>query len=256
MTVRWLAFLLALVAAVPARAEEAPRFVAARYDEKVQIVRFESPIEIDWKTAARTHFKRFDFEHPTAKDIDDLREKIYEISGDAEEVFSFTPPVGGRAMSYSLISAHGIEPLLIAAFEGTIRFSFDHAKPPNLVSTSYFGGAISQRGVGGGGFALLSRHDTRPDRIDGAQITIARGADGVTLAYSDDEGRASTAFPAKWHDKFEAAFGLRVGGRRYLFVDWPPDTAGYEALCENTFTLHEVGATLEHIASNDYDCDP
>lgn len=249
--------LLALIAALPAHAEETPRFVAARFDAKAAVVRFESPVEVDWKAAARKHFTKFDFERPRAKDLDYLRNQIWEeLGGDtAEEKFSFAPPAGRRALSYHLITAQGVETLVIGVFEGSIRFGFDRAQPQALLATMVYGEAVSQVGVSGGGFALLSRHEALPERIEGAQAWIVRGPEGVALSYSDDEGRASVALPAKWHDTFEAAFGVGVGGRRYLFVDWPPDTAGYEALCENSFSLYEVGATLVNVSSNDYDCD-
>lgn len=250
-----LILLLTLIVALPAHAEEAPRFVAARFDAKAAVVRFESPVEIDWKAAARKHFIKFDFERPSAKDVEYLRERIWEISGDAEEMFSFAPPHGARALSYSLISARGVESLGVAAFEGTIRFAFDQATPPNLQGTLFFGEAVSQAGVSGGGFALLSRHEALPERVDDARATIARGAGGVTLTYSDAEVQGSITLPSKWHDSFETAFGVRVGGRRYLFVDWPPDTAGYELFCQNSFALYEVGSTLTNVASNDTDCD-
>lgn len=253
MIVRFL-FAIALASTWVARAEEAPRFVPARYDAAAHAVRFESPVEVDWKAEARKHFTKFDFEHPTAKGLDYLRERIWEISGDVEETFSFAPPHGARAR-YALISTRGVALLSVAGLEGTIRFDFDDSRPPALAKTTFFGEAVSQNGVSGGGFALLSRHEALPERIVGATITIARAADGVTLSYADREGRASIALPVKWHDAFETAFGVRVAGRRYLFVDWPPDTAGYEALCQDSFALYEVGTTLTAIASSDYNCD-
>jgi hypothetical protein len=254
MIIRFL-LALALVSTCVARAEEAPRFVPTRYDAAAHVVRFESPVEIDWNAEARKHFTKFDFEHLTAKDIAYLRERIWEISGDAQETFSFAPSHSRRAMSYTLISARGVEALRVAAFEGTIRFDFDHSMPPVLVGTSFFGEAVSQGGVSGGGFALLSRHESLPERIVGAMVTIGRGADGVTLSYADGEGRASIKLPVKWHDKFETAFGLRVAGRRFLFVDWPPDIANYEAGCQDSFFLYEVGTTLTPVAASDYNCD-
>lgn len=255
MIVRFLAA-LALISASVAHAQEAPRFVAARYDEAARVVYFESPIEVDWKAKARKHFKKFDFDRPTAKDIAYLRERIWEISGDTEEKFSFAPPRGWRAMSYVLISARGMEPLRVARLEGTISFDFDNSKPQAFVGIRHFSGeAVSQRGVRGGGIALLSRHEAPPKRIAGAVATIARGADGVTLSYADAEGRASITLPARWHDTFETAFGVRVAGRRYLFVDWPPDIESYEAGCQDSFVLYEVGTTLTAVASSDYNCD-
>ena len=247
---------LTLAAPSAARAGDTPKFVAARYDATASVVLFESPVEIDWEAKARKHFKMFDFERPTTKDIAYLRERIWEISGDTEEKFSFAPPRGWRAMSYVLISARGIEPLRVARLEGTISFDFDQSQPPAFIGVRHFSGeAASQRGVRGGGFALLSRHAAPPKRIDGAVATVARGADGVTLSYADAEGRASITYPAKWHGTFETAFGLRVAGRRYLFIDWPPDTANYDAGCQDSFFLYEVGKTLTLVATNDYNCD-
>lgn len=257
MTLR-LMLLLALIVVLPAQAEEAPRFVAARFDAKATVVRFEAPpVEVDWRAAAREHFTKFDFERPSAKDVDYLREQIWEeLGGDiAEEKFSFALPTGGRALSYHLISAQGVEMLRVGALEGTIRFGFDRARPQTLLTTTVFGEAVSQAGVRGGGFALLSQYEAPTERIEGAKVAIVRGADGLALSYGDDVGRASVMLPEKWHDTFETAFGVRVGGRRYLFVDWPPDTEGHELFCESSFSLYEVGATLVNVSSNDYDCD-
>ncbi len=237
------------------RADEAPRFVGARFDATTQVVRFEAPIAMDWQAAARAHFTRFDFERLSAADLAHLRGNIWEISGAAEETFSFAPPAGARAGSYHLISSQGIAPLRVAAYEGTIRFGFDQSKPPAHTSTMYFGEALSQTGVSGGGFALLSRTEAPPARIESAQVDVAQHADGVTLTYRDGETQASIAFPKKWHRSLETAFGLRVGDRRYLFVDWPPDTQGFGGLCEDEFSLYEVGKTLNEVAASSYDCD-
>jgi hypothetical protein len=250
--------LLALFLVLPAQAEETPQFVAARFDANGTVVRFEAPVEIDWQAAAREHFTKFDFERPSEKDVDYLRERIWgeELGGDIAEVkFSFAPPAGGRALSYHLVSAQGIETLVVEVLQGTIRFGFSRARPQALLTTTVFGEAVSQAGVSGGGFALVSRHDAPPMKIGGARVAIKRGTSGVALSYKDDEGGASVSLPTKWHDRFDTAFGIRVGGRRYLFVDWPPDTEGYEALCQNSFALYEVATTLVNVSSNDYDCD-
>lgn len=249
--------IVALASAWCARADETPRFAAARLDAAARVVRFEAPVAVDWQAAARMHFSRFDFEHLSAATLDHLRERIWEVSGDAEETFAFEPPQDVRAASYHLISAGGIAPLHVASFEGTIRFGFDHSKPPALEGISFFGEAVSQAGVDGGGFALLSFGAARPERIKGGKVSLVRAAGGVTLSYREGAMRASVTFPTKatWYDRFETAYALRLGARRYLFVRWPKDTDGFNLFCADTFSLYEIGKTLHEVAAAAYNCD-
>lgn len=242
---------------------EAPRFVRAYFEKKESVVRFESPHEIDWKDAARKYFKRFDPERPTEKDVTYLRGRIWEISGDAEETFRFPASANARRASYHLISAGGISSLNIAEFEGKIRFGFDPGLPPDrqtvrpkLVSTMYFGEAMSGPGQPGGGFVLTSPEGT-PEIFAAvrAELTWEDGAHMV-LNYIEADTRIATVLPRKWHHVgIDSAYGFQLAGRRYLFVDWPADTEGYSFSCGEGFSLYEVGTTLNEVASNYYDCD-
>ena len=253
---RFLVVLAVFSIAAVVRADDAPRFVPARYDEKARVVRFEAPVGVDWHAAARKHFRRFDFERPRAKDIAYLRTRIWEISGDAEETFRFAPERRVRRTTYTLISSAGITPLNVAAFEGTIRFGFDQAKPPNLTGVSYFGEAVSRRGQGsGGGVALLSKIAAPPTLITQARAELGVENKRAVLNYIEGETRVSATMPEMWHRSIDTAFAFRLGERRYLFVDWPADTTGFDALCAEIFSLYAVGKTLEEVASSTYNCD-
>lgn len=252
---------LSILVADPSFAD-APRFVRADFDKKERFVRFEAPHEIDWKEVARKHFKRFDHEHPTENDVAYLRERIWEISGDARETFRFPASADVRKAPYHLISAGGISRLNIAGFEGTIIFGFDpglppdrQTVPPKLVSTTYHGEAMSAPGQRGGGFVLTSREGTPEIVADiRAELTWEDGAHMV-LNYIEADTRIATVLPRKGHHVgIDLAYGFELAGRRYLFVDWPVDTEGHTFGCDG-FSLYEVGTTLNEIANNYYDCD-
>ena len=248
---------------VDASLADAPRFERALFDTKESIVRFEPPHEIDWKAAALKHFKKFDPERPTEKDVTYLRERIWEISGDAEETFRFPASTDVRKVFYHLISPGGISKISIAEFEGTIRFGFDpglpadrQTVPQKLVSTMYFGSAISTPGQQGGGFVLTSREATPEVVADAhAELTWEDGAHMV-LNYIEGEKRIATVLPRVWHHiAIDSAYAFQLAGRRYLFVDWPPHKEGYAISCGEGFSLYEVGTMLTEVANNYYDCD-
>lgn len=75
------------------------------------------------------------------------------------------------------------------------------------------------------------------------------------MSYVDASTRIPFEITAPWHSSIKASFAFHVAGRRYLFVAWPPDTTGFDALCEENFTLYAVGTALEQVADNTYNCD-
>lgn len=257
---RFLAVLAAFAIAAAARAQDAPRFVGARYDEKARVVRFEAPVGVDWHAAARHFYRRFDPDKPAANDIAHLRQRIWEISGSAEETFRFAPPLSVRRAAYALISAAGVSALEVGAYEGTISFDFDHAQPPNLTGSRASGEAVSRRGAAGGGFVLLLGATALPERIAGARAELAFAGGHPVLTYVEGETRISSVLAvaqAHWYPTIEAAIGFRIAGRRYLFVNWPADVTGdVEGYCQNNYSLYAVGGSaLEEVAAVSYNCD-
>jgi hypothetical protein len=249
-----------LIAAVLARAEESPRFVPARYDEAERVVRFVAPVEVDWHAGARRHFRRFDPDRPSARDVASLRDNVSErYAGAAEERFRFAPAPDVRRATYYLLSIAGVGKLQVQSYEGAILFGFDNASPPNFVGARYHGEAVSQPGAAGGGFALLTPLRAAPTRIAAARAELSFANGRPLLSYIEGAIRISAVLDVpqpRWFTRIETAYGVRIAGRRFLFVAWPPDTSGdVGGFCEKNFSLYAVDATLRDISSNSYDCD-
>jgi hypothetical protein len=254
--------LAGFVALPAANSEEATPLAASpfsggRYDEAERVVHFWSIVPIDWEKVARRNFHRFDIDKPSSTDVNYLRERIWEISGDAELKVRTPVDAAVAGGAYSLISATGILPLKLAALEASISFGFDQSKPPNLVSRKFYGEVVSRRIAKGGGGGIVYRSSGRemPIRIDGSRAEIRQEGEGAKLFYTDAQSRASVDLPRPWHSTFLAAYGLKIAGQRYVFVAWPADTAGFEIFCAHDFALYAVHGTLEQVASSSYDCD-
>jgi hypothetical protein len=249
--------LLLLVRPAPAE-DQAPRFVAALFDERARVVRFEPLVGVDWETLARRHFRQFDIDRPGVDDLAFLRNHIYEISGDAEVTYRAPLDRDTRAGGFTLISAAGILPLRPAALEGTVRFEFDNATPPQMTGHRTFGVVVSRRlGAGEGGFVVRPARGTHVEQITGGRVALARDDARTVLSYEDEAVSGALVLPRRWHRKIEAAYGLRVGRKRYLFVAWPRDDDGVAGpMCAQNYAIYAIGPELMDVAHNNYDCDP
>lgn len=247
---------LCLPVSVGASDSEA-RFRSVVFDERARVARYEPFTPVDWEGLGRRYSRRFDIDRLTERDIAYLRQRIWEVSTDAEETFDAPLSREERAMRVHLISASGVTPLRAAKFEGTVRFSFDHASPPQIVERKVYGMAVSRRlKRGGGGFALRLDEGESVERIAGTRIVLESEQGRRVLHFADREGRVSLMMPVRWHDAVQVAYGFRVGGQRYLFVAWPADDKGVVGpLCARNFSLYIVGTSLEPVASTSYDCD-
>ena len=249
-----------LIAPVLARAEGSLHFVSAYYDEADRIVRFAAPVEVDWHMAARRHFHRFDPDRPGVRHVAYLRDNISErYAGAAEERFRFGPASAVRRARYYLLSTAGVGMLRVQSYEVAIRFGFDNASPPNFVGARYHGEAVSRPGAAGGGFALMTPQRAAPTRIAAARAELSFENGRPLLSYIEGASRISAVLDVPqpgWFTRIETAYGVRIAGRRFLFVAWPPDKSGdVGGFCEKNFSLYAVDASLKNISSNSYDCD-
>ena len=104
---------------------------------------------------------------------------------------------------------------------------------------------------------MLTSREGAPEVVAAAraELTWEDGAHMV-LNYIEGDKRIATVLPRKWHHiAIDSAYAFRLAGRRYLFVDWPPDKEGFTIFCGEGFSLYEVGTMLTEVASNYYNCD-
>lgn len=230
-----------------------PKFTGAYPSDAPGLIQFEPFAAVDWRGGATPASLGFDPDNPTDADLEMLsrRNNVYS---NAEVDFPVEIDRTAHGGCHRLLSADGVERIDLLALRGTARFTLGETAPTQIVERTYFGYALAPAGAGG--FVMWTPACTAVSRVAGASFSLERDAGPVLLRYRDSRGQAEATMPRRWFTTILSAYAFNAAGRRYAFVQWPPDADGaVEAFCEFNYLIYLVEATLRLIDHNNYGCD-
>ena len=239
-----------------ARADDGA-FLRAYGDKPSSRLLHEAQVAIDWQALARKHIRDVDVDHPSPAARAMLASRVNEVTASAELEFDAPlDPALSRA-SYVFISPQGVQPVSPITLRGTVSFGFDRRV---ITRTVFYGYVVAMAPTPApGGFVHWSTGDATPSLIPDAVALLSDHGTTRTLRYRDKQGAASyelTSDDKRTKSKTIAtAVGFRIAETRYVFIAWSADDACDEACCQNDFQIFRIGATLEPIAANTFDCD-
>lgn len=203
--------------------------------------------DFPWRNAAPLSLRQLEGSVPD----DARRRELEKLDNDYGAVLGFNPPVPDRLRSrhYLLIHAGGATRLRLDSLHGSARLDPPPTGQP-IAGVTFFGearAATINNHTGGGGFVLSDA------RARTATITPSRyTADDLLGPGGGDYFARGTAF---WKVLTQFAFTLDFDKRRYVFVQWEPDSEMKEIGCEHRYSLFRLDPAPVQIASSNYGCD-
>ena len=227
------------------------KFRRAYFASDTKEITFEPFQQLNWEAKARTSLPWLNLDRPTPPQI--ARLSPFESAGPQFRSVDFRAPLDpavGHA-TYLLIHAAGIIPIEPVRLKGSVDFDFNTSM--TAVERKVVSGTIvgkPSRPVTSAGFAIVGKPADVTDVRTGAKFERRRQAGPAVYDFSHGGRTVTWTTSSTEQPDATSAFSFQLAGQHLLLVKWDSD------FCGSVYTLFSVGAALQPVAGNDYECDP